>query len=390
MNMGRGVRSIVVGVAISVAALAGLAIAPGLAGASGSRAAHQPRVPLPAAQARPSGAVYAISNDIGGNTLVVFDRRSDGSLRPAPSVPTGGLGSGVEPGTQGAVVLSDDGRWLLAVNPGSDDVSLFAVHRGRPVLVDVDPSGGDQPVSVTVHGSLMYVLNAGDDTVAGLRITRRGLVPVAGSTRSLSGSGVGPAQVELTSGGHQLVVTEKNTNMIDVFPVDRRGRAGPPTVNPSNGVTPFGFAIDRHGRLIVSNANGGATDASSLTSYAVHRDGTLTSLDGPDGTTETAACWVVVTGNGRYAYTTNTGSASITGYRIGRGGSLTILDADGVTGSTGTRPIDIDLADGSRFLYTLNGDSDSISIHRVEADGSLTARGTVTGLAATAVGLAAS
>jgi 6-phosphogluconolactonase (cycloisomerase 2 family) len=333
--------------------------------------------------------VYALSNDAAGNALVVFDRRADGSLRSARTVPTGGLGSGAGLGTQGALVVSDDGRWLLAVNPGSDDVSLFALHRGRPILVDVAASGGDMPVSVTVDGDLVYVLNSGDDTISGLRIGRRGLAPIAGSTRSLSGSGVGPAQVELTAHGRQVVVTEKNTNLIDVFPVDRRGRAGAPATNASNGVTPFGFAVDPQGRLIVSNANGGATDGSSLTSYRVQRDGTVASLDGPEPTTETAACWVVVTGNGRFTYTTNTGSASITGYRIGRDGSLRILDADGVTGRTGTGPIDLDLTDGSRYLYTLNSGSHSISIHRVEHDGSLTALGTVDGLPTAAAGLAA-
>lgn len=337
-----------------------------------------------------SGAVYAISNDPGGNAVVVFDRHRDGSLTAAPAVPTGGLGSGAGLGSQGSVVLSDDGRWLLAVNPGSDDVSLFAVRHRRPVLVDNESSGGDGPVSVTVHGEVAYVLNAGDDTISGLRIGHRGLAPIAGSTRSLSGTGVGGAQIEFTPAGRQLVITEKNTNLIDVLPVDRHGRAGAPITNPSNGVTPFGFAFSPQGRLVVSNANGGATDASSLTSYGVNRDGTVISLDGPDGTNQTAACWVVVTGNGRFVYTTNTDSASITGYRLGRDGSLTILDADGVTGSTESTPIDFDLAANSRYLYTLNSGSDSISIHRVGDDGSLTPLGVVGGLPANAVGLAAS
>jgi 6-phosphogluconolactonase len=383
MLMGRGLRSrvfrlsTVLGILAGLVGVTGLATAP--AGATGASGAS-----------RSAGAVYAISNSSGGNALVVFDRRSDGSLRSARPVPTGGRGTGAGLGTQGSVVLSDDGRWLLAANPGSDDVSLFALHRGRPVLVDVESSGGDQPASVTVHGGLVYVLNAGDDTISGLRIGRWGLAPIAGSTRSLSGSGVGGAQVELTPDGRQLVVTEKNTNLIDVFPIDRHGRAGTPRTNASNGVTPFGFAFDRHDRLIVSNANGGATDASSLTSYKVRGDGTVRRLDGPEATTETAACWVVITGNGRYTYTTNTGSASITGYRIGRDGSLTILDTDGVTATTGNTPIDVDLTDNSGYLYTLNSGSASISIHRVEHDGSLTPLGTATGLPATTVGLAAS
>src|SRR5215813_1547411 len=162
------------------------------------------------------GAVYTLSNDAGGNSLVVFDRRSDGSLVTATSVATGGLGSGAGLGTQGAVVLSDDGRWLIAVNPGSDDVSLFSLRPGRPALVDVAPSGGDGPASVTVRRGLVYVLNTGDDTISALRIRDHELQPVADSTRHLSGSGVGAAQVELSPNVRQLVATEKNTGLIDV------------------------------------------------------------------------------------------------------------------------------------------------------------------------------
>jgi 6-phosphogluconolactonase (cycloisomerase 2 family) len=343
----------------------------------------------PAEASGDSGAVYLISNAADGNALVVFDRAADGSLTPTDPVPTGGLGTGAGLGTQGAVVVSDNGRWLVAVNPGSDDVSLFAIRRGRPVLVDTESSGGDTPVSVTVHRRVAYVLNGGDDTIVGLRIEDWGLEPIGGSTQHLSGVAVGGAQVEFTPDGRQLVVTEKNTNLIDVFPIDRQGRADPATTNPSNGVTPFGFAFDNRGRLIVSNANGGAPGASSLTSYRVTHDNSVVTLDGPEATNQTAACWVVVTANGRYAYTTNTGSASISGYRIGHNGSLTLLDADGVTATTEAGPTDFDLTDNSRFLYTLNSTTDSISIHRVNADGSLQPIGVMTGLPATTVGLAA-
>ena len=344
----------------------------------------------PTAAAGSPGAVYVLSNDAAGNAVLVFDRQRDGALVPAGAVSTGGLGSGVGLGTQGSVVLSGSGRWLLAVNAGSDDVSLFSIRRGHPVLVDTESSGGDMPVSVTTHRRVIYVLNGASDTISGLRVRGGGLEPIAGSTRPLSGTGVGGAQVEFTPDGKQLVVTEKNTNLIDAFPVNRHGQAGAPVTNPSNGITPFGFAQDNRGRLIVSNANGGTPNASSLTSYALNGDGTVDSLDGPVATNQTAACWVVLTRNGRYAYTTNTGSASITGYRIGQDGSLTRLDDDGLTASTQAGPIDFDLTRNSRYLYTLNDGSDSISIHRVGADGGLEPVGILSGLPAAAVGLAAS
>ena len=150
----------------------------------------------PTAAAGSPGAVYVLSNDAAGNAVLVFDRQSNGALVPAGAVSTGGFGSGGGLGTQGSVVLSQGGRWLLAVNAGSDDISLFSIHRGRPVLVDTESSGGDMPVSVTVHRRVVYVLNGANDTISGFRIRGGGLEPIAGSTRSLSGAGVGGAQVD--------------------------------------------------------------------------------------------------------------------------------------------------------------------------------------------------
>ena len=99
---------------------------------------------------------------------------------------------------------------------------------------------------------------------------------------------------------------------------------------------------------------------------------------------------VVVTRNGRFTYTTNTGSNSISGYLIGADGGLTLLNADGVTASTGAVPLDLALTRGSRFLYSLNGGAPEIEGFAVRGDGSLDVLGTIGGLPAGAVGLAAS
>jgi 6-phosphogluconolactonase len=342
----------------------------------------------PAFADRAAGAVYTLSNDASANAVLVFDRAPDGTLAAAGSVSTGGLGSGDGLGSQGALVLSDDGRWLLAVNAGSDDVSVFAVRRSGLRLTDVESSGGDRPISVTIHGTVVYALNDGSDTVSGLRLSRSGsLTPIAGSTTGLSGADIAPAQVEFTPDGRKLVVTEKNTNLIDVYTVGPGGRLRSPNVQPSEGETPFGFAFDPAGRLIVSEAFGGAAGASTMSSYAIGRDGGLTTISAevPDG--ETAACWVVVTPDGRFAYTTNTGSDTVSGYTIGADGSLTLFA--GPAFASGDEPIDAALAGGA-FLYVVNASSDDISAYTVGGDGTLTAIAGASGLPATALGMAAS
>src|SRR2546423_5336641 len=197
------------------------------------------------------GAVYALTNQAGGNTVAVYTRAADGSLTWLGGVATGGSGAGSSLGSQGALALSDDGRWLFAVNAGSNDVSAFRVTSGGLSLTSRVPSGGLRPISLTVHDELLYVLNAGGDgNISGFIVGAAGaLTPIPGSTRPLSGSAVGPAQVSFSPDGRWLIVTEKTTNRLDVYRVGADGIASGGAVTASAGGQPFGFAFGHRGGL---------------------------------------------------------------------------------------------------------------------------------------------
>ena len=92
--------------------------------------------------------MYALTNAPTGNAVMVWDRADDGSLTPAGSYATGGLGSGAGLGSQGAIVLSKDNRWLFAVNAGSNDISSFQVDDHGLKLVEqgrIRRHAADQP-----------------------------------------------------------------------------------------------------------------------------------------------------------------------------------------------------------------------------------------------------
>jgi 6-phosphogluconolactonase (cycloisomerase 2 family) len=196
--------------------------------------------------------------------------------------------------------------------------------------------------------------------------------------------------VQFNPAGDVLVVTEKATNMIDTFQVGPDGVAGPANAQPSSGMTPFGFAFDNQGRAFVSEAFGGAANASALSSYNVPSNGWLGTISPSVPTHQTAACWTAVSKDGRYAYTTNAGSGSVSGYAIAPDGSVTLLDPDGRTGDTGagSSPIDAGFSANGRFLYVLTAASHEIVPFAMHADGSLTALTHVTGLVPGMVGLA--
>jgi hypothetical protein len=110
---------------------------------------------------REDGAgVYTQTNDPGGNQIIAYRRAADGALTLLGAYDTGGLGAGKPHlASQGSVVLSDDGRWLFAVNAGSDDLSVFAVTADGLAPVDRVDAGGVRPTSVTAHQALLYVLS---------------------------------------------------------------------------------------------------------------------------------------------------------------------------------------------------------------------------------------
>lgn len=344
------------------------------------------------AQTAPEGAVYTMTNAASGNAVLAFARGSDGRLAAAGSFPTAGTGTGSGLGNQGGLVLDANESWLLAVNAGSGELSVFAVTDTNLTLTDKKPSGGAQPVSVSVHRGLVYVLNAGSDNLFGFRLDGMGqLQPIAGSMRPLSGTGTGAAQVQFSPDGNSLLVTEKSTNRILVYPVGADGLLGTFTILQSPTPTPFGFAFGKRDQFFVSEAAGGAAGASTLSSYQLDR-GTATLVTASAPTHQTAACWVVVTNGGQFAYTSNTGSGTLSGFAIASDGRLRLLNADGVTASTGagSGPIDMAFSRGSKFLYSLNGGNGSIGGFRVGAKGQLAAiGGEVFGLPSGANGLAA-
>jgi 6-phosphogluconolactonase len=346
--------------------------------------------PVAADDNRPR-AVYVQTNDASGNEVIAFARHSDGGLSELGSFASGGLGSGDPLGSQGALYLSPDGRWLLAVNAGSDDVSSFRVREnGRLRLVDRESSGGDRPISVTAHGGLVYVLNAGGSgNIAGLTWNQGDLSPLGGSSRPLSGDATDPAQVSFNPSGEALLLTEKATNQLVTYRVRDSGRTSDPRVFDSAGMTPFGFAFDRHGRAIVSEAAGGDPNASTMSSYEVSDRGRVNVISPAVPTTQTAACWVVITGNGAFAYETNTGSGTISSFAIASDGSIALHEAIAAGTGDGSEPIDMALSRGSRFLYVLEAGTAAVSFFEVAEDGSLDAIGEVTGLPLTSVGLAA-
>ena len=346
------------------------------------------------AKADQESVIYTMDNAAAANHVLIFQQEKKGQLTSAGSVATGGLGAGAGLSSQGSVLLSGDGKWLFACNVGSDEISMFSTSHGSLALVDRVKSGGRMPVSLALHHNVLYVLNAGGavgdkDNVTAFLLAGGSLVAVPGSTRALSSDNTGPAQVSFTLDGNALIVTERLTSLIDTFTLDNDGLAASHKTFQSAGATPFGFAVGRNDRLFVSEATG-VPNGSSASSYTISESGELELITGPVPTEQNAACWLVLSHNGRFAYTANAASGSVSGFRVGPDGALHLLEPTGIAASTGTgsHPVDMAESHDGRFLFVLANGNGTLGGFRATGQGSLEPLGFVGGIPTSAAGLA--
>ncbi len=331
--------------------------------------------------------VFTLTNQASGNNVQTYRVRPDGSLAMLGMVATGGNGNGASLNSQGAVALSASGGYVFAVNAGSNSVSLLRRRNGQLALVDVEPSGGLNPVSVTECDGLVYVLNQGNTStvgnIQGYALFRNQLVPIPGATWQLSGLSAAATEIRFTEDGDGLVVVEKGTNSIDTFKLDFQGKPTGTQVQASNGAAPFGFDIDRRGHLLVTEAA-----ASSVSSYSLDDNLLLHTVSNQSHDGQAAACWGTVTPDGRYFYASNAGTGNVSGYRVSHDGALSLL-GNGVTGVTGGHTLDSAIGRDGDFLFVLATGTQQITSFRIMGDGSLRKVGVVGDLPVGTAGLAA-
>jgi 6-phosphogluconolactonase (cycloisomerase 2 family) len=346
-----------------------------------------------------TGAVFVMTNQTN-NEVIAYDRNTDGTLVEVGRFSTGGRGSITPHGTdlpgnplasQGSLIVSDDGRFLLAVNTASNSLSVMKIGKTSLSLVSSLNTGGQRPISVANFSSLVYVMNelhAGN--IVGFILGPFGVLSrLPNSTRDFPGGTSDPAQVAISGDGRLLAVTDKLANTVTVYPVRDSGRTDPPIATPSSGTGPFGAVFDGRGHLIVAEAANAAAGASSVSSYGLHADGTLDPVSVAVPDSQTSAGQIVITNDAKFAYVSNTAGGDISSYSVASDGQLTLLASVATNLPADADPTDLALSSDSQFLYVIQGGRHSIAIFAVQSDGSLVRLTGKGGLPVGAQGIAA-
>jgi 6-phosphogluconolactonase len=337
----------------------------------------------------PGGAVFAMSNATTGNVIVAYRRALDGTLTRVHSVRTRGLGIGVDTDTQGPLRLSSDHRFLYAVNPGSDDISVFAVDGTRLRFLQ-KIYAGDQPLALTLHGNLLYVLNGSvaGNGIRGFTVAHDGtLTAIPNSFRDLSSRIAVPGTVQFSPDGHFILVTHKTTNVlltpqnvIDGFTIGADDLASAtPVANASYGIRPFSLAFRDNGKLVVVESYNALDNHSAASSYQTYQDArtSVISASVPNGQTD--VCWVVVSKDQQYAFTANFGSGTVSSYRFADSGALSLISGQAASFGAMSQPVDLAQSHDGRFLYQLLRGVGGVAAMRIGGDGSLTPLGITVG-----------
>ena len=341
-------------------------------GQNGTPGAPGPDIALP--------GVYTLTNASGTNQVAAYLRAETGILSRDGHFDTGGAGAGAGLGSQGALVFDQETQRFFAVNAGDDTISMLALDSdGAMTPTSTVPSGGKHPVSIAVHGGVVYVVNQGDTkattvgaNISGFQVDNDQLVAIAGSTQPLSGTtDVHPTDIGFSPDGKFVVVAERLANKLDTFALVG-GVAQPGSFQASAGMQPFAFDWSPEGFLIVAEVGNGTAGGSSVSSYAIDAQGALTPVTSALATHQSAACWLVTAGG--FAYIANAASANLTGVDIGEDGSLALHEDSGITATTAAGSTDLAVTPDRGYLYALAGTPKSIYIFEIGLDGSLAPR----------------
>jgi 6-phosphogluconolactonase (cycloisomerase 2 family) len=329
-----------------------------------------------------------MTNDATKNEVLAFAQGSDGTFHSTGSFATGGRGSGgiTDPlQSQGSLTISQDHSLLFAVNAGSGTVSSFRIVRDRLVLADQEPTDGSEPVAVAQHGNFVYVLNeAGDGGVAIFSVDDNGhLSKVPNSTTLLSGTGLGGASIAVSPNGQLLAVVERAADNIDIFHILPNGTLSAATRTADANPGGFSGIFSQGDQLLVSETGGAGPDSSTITSFSVNTSATVTPISNAVPTDGAANCWLAITPNGKFVYTSNSGSNNISGFNVAQNGTLTPI-GNGIVAANpaGSTNLDIAVSADGNLLYTLNSSSGTIRVWTINSDGTVKEIDSIPGLPA--------
>jgi 6-phosphogluconolactonase (cycloisomerase 2 family) len=382
------------------------------------------------------GHLYMQTND-GRNAIIHYHWSANGALAEVERVATGGAGSGElspiyhvnRPNDYegaGSVILTSDHRFLFATNGADNSVSSFAVDKeGRLTLLDVKPTGntelgGAKSLTYAPSNRTLYVLHtSGPDYLRLMSVDGEGKLtprPEKYSVNTMEWNNRVPTMAVLSPDGkflfvgttfdefpsrknpdgslilwipdkhgalHVIASNAPDPDGIVVFPVGEDGALREPSFYDARGASPFyiTFLHNRPDTFVVGYAVSNGVSIGKIDVNGKISVSAPVTLDTSAGV-PSELCWLAVSPDDRWVFTTNFGYSDISSYRID-GDVLSIakdpaspkVPGDGtfraIDGVVSSGPSDSWISPDGAFVYQIYGNASKLVGYATKPDGSL-------------------
>ena len=172
--------------------------------------------------------------------------------------------------------------------------------------------------------------------------------------------------------GEVVIVDEQQSDVITTYTRQPDGTLSGPTAQQTTGNGPFGLTFTQRNQLLTTENFGALPGQGSLAAYDIdERTGTLTPLGPTVRNGQSDTCWVAITEDNRFAFTSSFGDdGGISSYRVQPDATLTLLNTQAATVGSGSS--DVALSADSLYLYVKNTVLGNVTAFRIESDGALT------------------
>jgi 6-phosphogluconolactonase (cycloisomerase 2 family) len=382
------------------------------------------------------GHLYMQTNEVK-NAIIHYHWSANGALAEVERVATGGAGSGElspiyhinRPNDfegAGSVILTPDRRFLFATNAGDNSVSSFAVDKeGRLTLLDVKrtgntQSGGAKSLAYAPSSRTLFVVHSfGPDHLRLMSVDGEGKLtprPERYSVNTMDWPNRLPTMTVLSPDGkflfvgttfdelpsrknpdgslilwiphkdgalHVIASNAPDPDGIVVFPVGEDGALGEASFYDARGASPFyiAFLHNRPDTFLVGYAVSNAVSIGKVDANGKITVSAPVTLDTSAGL-PSELCWLAVSPDDRWVFTTNFGYSDMSSYRIG-GNVLSIakdpaspkVPGDGtfraIDGVVSSGPSDSWISPDGTYLYQIYGNASKLVGYATKPDGSL-------------------
>lgn len=286
-----------------------------------------------------------------------------------------------------AIAAHPTGKFLYVANYFSADISGFQINptTGALTAIATPPFGaelGVDALALDPTGAFLYAVSERSTNlwIFSVDSSSGALTNLSGSPTSISATDNGSAAVMVDPSGKFLYTLTEDSLSSKIYAFSRDLATGAVTALASSpfpvDVAAHALATDPAGKFVLAVSNGPSTSFGTLSVYSLDNASGALTLIGTPTHTDPDPVALVVEPTGKYVYTANESTSTVSAFSLSSAGSLSPISGSPFpSGGNGTinGPGGIVADSSGRFLYVCNASNDVSAFRINSSTGGLTA-----------------